>query len=295
MQATAGVPLADLPAMMEHLGRGVPGETAEQATEREPARTLITPTSYDGKLQQVQASAPAMARDVIAALHTERGYAAALHGDTASLTGFLAALLMCVKLLQGRQRPVKYNVTLLPRTSFATMVEALPDAQQQAIQTHSRLLVDRLLDVANRTVLLPHSLDANLRPDSPLIAAPALAPGRSPSSAQTALSRLTIEDWVTGVAHGHDYLVPAEMDRWLTEQHHTDRATRREVTRQLESFGSAPHLDTRGTTKLALFENRAIAPLGDGVNLSLYQAATNAQALLRFFRDLRQANQAHHR
>ncbi|WP_239336638.1 DUF4157 domain-containing protein [Frankia sp. CiP3] len=301
MQATSGVPLTDLSAVMERLGRDVPGETPQQTQERRADRATIYPPDDSPEFLRVQGRAPNLARQVVAQMQQDPNYATALAASTGELTGFLAAVMLSMKLLRrppGRNLGVKARLPLMPRNSFAQMFGALPAAQQDAIRNDPLVLVNAVLAVSNANPLLQGGGDQGLAPASALIAPnPGRvtgvdqhgAPVRAPSAAfEQALATVTIQDWLTGIPAGQDYLLPQHMQQWLASRPGVSDQAQGEAVEALESFGSAGTPDTRdGGTTLPLFENRAISPRTDRNNLTIDQAATNARFLLDFFTRIR--------
>jgi hypothetical protein len=302
MQATAGIPLADLPEVLERLGRDVPHETPEETAAREPDRKLIQDLTQPNEPLKVQGMVPDLARQVVGELRNHADLATPLAGDAAALTGFLAAVMLSLKLLQrpgGAGRPIKYRLTFLPRNSFAQMFEILPSQQRAALQAHPDALLDALLTVSNANPLLRSGSDAGLTSASPLIG-PNPGAVRSMSAEGTlerepisgvdaALATVTIRDWIAGITSGRDYLTPATMDKWLADQADVSKSDRENAVGALESFGTADRVDTRDDGEhLPLFETRAIAPLGAGVNLTLTQATYYAERILRLYQRIRE-------
>ncbi|QUF05155.1 hypothetical protein KCV87_03285 [Actinosynnema pretiosum subsp. pretiosum] len=299
MQATSGVPLANLPAVMERLGKDVPGETARQSADRAPERRLVVQDpAAPNEPMEVQGSAPTLARRVVTALQQDAALGPRLTGDTTKLTGFLASVLLTLKLLRrpgGRTAPVKYRLTLLPRNSYAHMFADLPGEQANALREHAGLLVDAVVAVSNARPMIRGDWDANLTAGSALIAptpgplarqADGQVAHDPPTRRNEALARVGIGTWLVGVTNGTDLLTPAVLQRWLNGQ--VDADVREDAAGAMESFGTAQELDGRadGTT-LALFEHRGIAPDGAGADLTLARAGANAVDILRFFARLR--------
>lgn len=300
MQYTSGVPLADLPRMMEELGRSVPEETEEQTEQRRPDRALIYPEDLRNETLSVQGQAPSLARQVVESLRGEGTYAMVLGDDTAALTGFLAATILAMKLLQrpgGRTDPVKYRLPLMHRTHFADMFKGLTDEQQKVIGEHPDVMLEHLLRVSNTHPLMMHNRDAGLSAHTPLLA-PRPGPLRrteggvvrgTPSSADSALASLTIGAWIKGITTGVDYLTPEGIQQWFSGTDDVSEEDKNAAVSALRSVGTERSLDTReGRSELAVFENRSVAPTGPGGLITIDQAADQAVQFLQYFRRLRE-------
>jgi hypothetical protein len=290
MQSTAGLPLADIPAMMERLGP-VPDESRADKTARTPYRETVRSSRVTStKNLRIIGAAPSVASTAIRGLGRHTRYAAALAGDTRDLAGFLAALVACAAQLSKPGQPgkwgfevVKTRLGMLHRNNFAQMFAALPPDQRVAIRSDPDVLIDSLLSAADD--LLPVDLDR----DDPMIPS-------HPDAPRPALASVTVAEWIKGITIGYDHLSQGGMARWLATKPAFTTADKESATEALESIGTQPAPDRRGpgAEKLFLFENRAIRPgirmsggRPEAFSLPMVDAVTNALEIFRLYKRLR--------
>jgi hypothetical protein len=304
MQATFGVGLADLPTVMEYFGTPVPGETATQTQDRDPARAALTFAPARSRILPTLGGVPALAREVV------RRFDARYHwmlepedgGPTVldELIGFVAAVLYTIKALQNTDvasEEIKARLALMARTSFVQLFSALTPDQRNAVRQNWDALLSTMLDVSNATPLVYNHdqatdswlpSDVNLRRDTPLIRP---AKDATTGPLHRTLGWLTIERWFQNVVvNGTDYLLPSAQSWAYSWATWTARATAQDV---LLSMGSVPQLDApqfRGGPQLGVFENRFISPRRLGAEIPFpeaYRIAWNQLVFYKRVRDVR--------
>jgi len=274
IQATAGVGLADIPVMMQYLGGAQVGETVLEKAQRDPARVAMVGSLGAAATNQILSTigaVPAVAQVALANIAASAGLnvheQAAFPPTAAELVGFLSALILTMKMLQ---RPdsnvVKYRIPLMFRTDFALMFAALPRPQRVILAAHPDVLVDSVVAASNAHPLVRLQtvvVDTGLTRNSPLIRA--FGRARNTPTVPTryeVFAGLTIDQWIRGMTLGTDYLTPQGLAA-LPGLNPLDLPN---MTPMLESFGTINAIERapRGGRKLAVFENRGIAPGGSG-------------------------------
>jgi hypothetical protein len=207
---------------------------------------------------------------------------------------------MYIKQLQYPDKTVvKYRIPLLGRSNFAVMFKDLPSGQRETLRDKADIVLNHLLAVSNGSPTIKiqgRNLDDALTAASPLIRVPKTAglnPGETVDIPDWApLRQLSIADWMHGIVSGTDYLTPEGIDSFLgpAGKNVADDA-RKIAVGKLESVGQSAlprGMDKRGKTKLALFENRAMTPLGADKKMTIADARTAARAYLEAFKKVRE-------
>jgi hypothetical protein len=284
MQSTAGLPLADLPAMLERLGHDVPGETPAQETSRRRDRaTMHPPGEPPPAALLIMGQAPSIAREMVGAMRGHPDFTEALSEDTQALSGFLAGIVMVAAFLRQQhpptQRPallVKERLPLMPRNNFGQMYAALPEGQRTVLARHPGALTELLLPVLG-------SGSSRVRRSTPLI-----PPGNPYSAPERALATLTIDEWLRGVVNGHDWFSQAGMERRLAGDERFMPDAKRTAVEAMESIGTYPAGERRDDTgdELFAFENRYLNPIAEGLP-TMKEALDTAFAIFEMFMKIR--------
>lgn len=284
MQTTQGISLEDLPRLMEYFGTNVPGETKKQRKERKGARMLAYGNETGNSISDMLGGIPSLAQTAVTHIANNRatyGYSPAdqthFAGSQQRLVGFFAQVLMIVKgLTIPDGKYMKYKIPFLQRIHMNTVFGEL-SARQQAVLSanNSQALIDAVIAAANAQSFLRKPAhvggfwDTNFAANAPLLrtATKRVDDPTAPGGRRTVplMTSLTLGAWLNGIATGHDYLDPAQMDAWLqNNEGGLNAGERQERTDLLESFNTrgtnmdAP--DRPGTSRLNVLENRFIAP-----------------------------------
>lgn len=307
MQATSGISLENIPAVMENFGI-TPDEkklkVLRQGGRNRDAvkqRMGIDDNKYDRldssltrkeparKIQANQAllgGSPTVARDALGRLGNELTYSlvqrAEINGHPQKLLGFLSILIMNIKGLGvAVNGPAKYRLPFLGRNNFVTLFGSLLDDTRAALASgNGRAFIAHVLDANNATSLVPG--DNNKTADTPLV------------SGFPTLSDLTIGKWLTGILQGTDYLDPNTIETLMNGQpkkmglfNKYSKKEKETSKDALESFATAPAMDTtEGANPMAILENRGIVGGAFATDFPMNEAITIGYNYLKFFVDL---------
>ena len=305
MQATSGISLDNIPAVMEMFGI-TPDEkklkTLKEGGKKKDdikARMNIDDTKYDRlsdsvtkkaparKIQMTQAllgGSPTVARHAQGLLGGENLYTDpqknSINTNPGKLVGFLSLLAMNIKGLGAKVKdgPAKYRLPFLGRNNFVTLLADLDPLQRAALASNNAAPFIAAMIAANNAVsLVPN--DGGKTADTPLVAG------------FTTLRDLTIGVWLRGIIAGTDYLDPAKIAILMKGQPKTlgifNKYSKKEIETSkdaLESFATIPNMDNTGGGSMAILENRGIT--NGFVDFSMDEAINVGYNYLQYFVDL---------
>ncbi len=306
MQATSGISLANIPAVMEMFGI-TPDEKKfkylkDAGKKKDQIKTSmnIGDAKHDSlsasldrkaparKIQATQAllgGAPTVARHALAALGGEVTYTVnqkgSINGQPQKLLGFLSLIAMNIKGLGfNTNGPAKYRLPFLGRNNFVTLFGDLDPLQQAALTSNNAAVFIRAVLDANNAISLMKG-DGGKTADTPLV------------NGFPTLQDLTIGVWLKGITTGTDYLDPTKIGLLMKGQPKTwglfNKYSKKDIEKSqdaLESFATIPNMDANGANPLAILENRGITSGGFSADFPMDQAVTVGYNYLQFFVDL---------
>jgi hypothetical protein len=306
MQATSGISLSNIPAVMEMFGI-TPDEkrlkTLKQGGKKKDeikGRMNISEGKYNRlsesldqkaparKIQLTQGllgGAPTVARLAKTHLGIEIRYTTpqkdSINNHPEKLIGFLSLLAMNIKGLGVNVNgPAKYRLPFLGRNNFVTLFAALEADQQAALTSHNAdPFITAIIEANNAVSLVPN--DTGKTAATPLVAG------------FPTLRDLTIGTWLKGITTGTDYLDPNKIALLMNGQRkwgglaakysNKDIETSKDA---LESFATMPAMDASGGgDPLAILENRGLTS-GPMVDFTMDDAVSAGYNYLQFFVDL---------
>jgi hypothetical protein len=307
MQATSGISLANIPAVMEMFGI-TPDEkkfkNLKQGGKKKDeikARMNINDTKHDSlsqsldrkaparKIQATQAllgGSPTVARHAIMLLGGEVMYSVAqknsINTNSQKLLGFLSLMAMNIKGLGiNTNGPAKYRLPFLGRNNFVTLFADLDPLQQAALTSGNASSFIRAVVDANNAVPLVQG-DGGKTADTPLV------------NGFPTLQDLTIGVWLKGITTGTDYLDPTKIALLMKGQPKKyglfNKYSKKDIEKSqdaLESFATIPAMDAAGGgDSLAILENRGITSGGFSADFPMDEAVTIGYNYLQYFVDL---------
>ena len=289
MQVTQGIPLEQLPLLMQYMGTGVANETALEITNRTPSRRVMYGAGNENSnafFAQLLGQSPEMADEAIMRLNGDQTFRTALQNDNGELRGFLALVLNYIRAFgfyTGVARPgdaAKHRTTLMARTDLAAIINLLPQEVISAIETQASIFKNVILRVANNW---RGAREPNYTFNTPLLNG---VRSINAGHVQIALPELTIGIWLDHLIADQDIANEEMIQNWLsggnlTEDEISDRGERLRGLGGLEDT-----TDRRDNRKLPIFENRALNPLA-GNQLTFDQATDVAMNYFDFLLALR--------
>ena len=299
MQATQGVELHSIPALMEYFGTTVPYESSQQEKERQYARVLMRGSAEKSDaFSRIMGRSPALAGLVINILKQNNLFKP--QEDTSSLHGFVAYLLMYIQSLSLTNIDgIKTGLAFMSRYSFSDLFAKLPLEQQKLLKsTDGRNLLLKAVSMvlpsqpfAEKPEELkpPFDLNASLMNIPQKIIAQKL---QKDQKFFMMIRSLSVKDWINGILDGVDYLTKSGFSQYL----HKNSIDHGEYMHAIEIFLRG-HADSQNVLKdqvnnLAVMENRAIMPnKGDFSDKGLNMAETREAALsyLYFMKQVKEA------
>ncbi|HWQ47987.1 MAG TPA: DUF4157 domain-containing protein [Methanosarcina sp.] len=280
IQATQGVSLEDIPKFMEYFGSNVPAEGAAETANRNRSRELMRGTNIPGPQSIVMGIAPSLAQTAVNRLAVSPHLLPAAQaffvggGNTQRVVGFLAQLILYVKMLSACQPNwLKYSLPLLGRTDFAAMFMQLPPNQRTSLSNNSgQALIDAVVHAANSVQLIPNQhggghYDVAFGPNVALI-----RNYQPPGFSLPVIQSLTIGAWLRGISGNPpvDFLSIGNIDTWLRQNENLwwfQRSSRTGLFESVASMGNQTDVPERpGTSNLIIIENRGIAPANGPYN-----------------------------
>jgi hypothetical protein len=310
MQATSGISLENIPAVMEmfgitpkenrlktlrqggsdqnaiqnSMGIGAPeyNQLSDNLARKAPARSIQAS-------QKLMGGGPTVARHAVGLLGAEPMYSVpqktSITNHPEKLIGFLSLIAMNIKGLGVQVNgPAKYRLPFLGRNNFVTLLADLLPIQQAALRAHAGTpFVDAVIAANNAVSIVPN--DGGKTRDTPLV------PG------VPTLSDLTIGVWLTGILEGRDYLDPATISllmngqrKWNGMKAKYSSKDRDKSKDALESFATIPDMDTsEGPNAMAIVENRGIID-GFATDYPMDKAIAVGYNYLKYFVDLAAGN-----
>lgn len=321
MQATQGVSLEDLPTVLEYFGSNVPGETPIQGAVRWEARKMQSgDTGHQAKITNVMGNVPTLARNAVQHLlhnglgltHEQKGVFdnATPEHLTGPLIGLLTEIILYVKVFSRNEGGyVKYYLPFMARNDLVTLFRLIPPEQQAVLAVNdAQAFIDAVVTVVNSNQLIEYQhsgifFDQGFAADSSLLRS--FRPQNEPlrrmegpiQRTYPVFHTLSIGEWLRGITLGIDHLTPDQMGQWLRDHEpgltEADRNRHLGYLESVASYGNETDAPDRpGNTRMGIFENRAIAPVGNPPlsrtgELTAIQCHKAALNYLMFFKNLK--------
>jgi hypothetical protein len=300
VQATSGIPLAQMADWLETIGTSVPGKRSQEAEkgQKEMQARVYGSETEETNASKIMGEAPTRATTVMEQLRKEK--ILGREEDTTNLHGFLSLVLMYLQLLADHRlsEGIKGSISWLARFSFAAMFTKVPKLQQEALATNNG---DDLVSgiAAALTGTKAEDLHEPMMLVNPIKDA---AEWKRHEKLEAALQSFSRRDWVLNILKGKDLLMPTDLLEFLSQGEHAETATTYEKSLRIfqRGHGNASNVKDTGHTDLHVFEHREIDPRAgisteelqkrfgrSGKELSFAEARTFALAYHTAYREFR--------